>query len=243
MEEEEKIIVSLHKQPLASERAEIKQRRKRTVLTVLACVVFLIGGIAIGYFVFEKSLVKLINGRNSNIDDVGYIIKNYWYYGDNYEDLEKELNNRALVGMTTFAEDPYTMYMSPETYEDFHSSINMDYVGIGVQYTNYENIFTVTRVFKESPAEKAGILPGDIIKGVDNNSIDNLDSDELKALVLGPEDTDVVITVLRGAETLDITVTRKQVNSSVYCYAQDDYVVMELSSFGNDTAKAIMSYL
>lgn len=243
MEEEEKIIVSLHKQPLASERAEIKQRRKRTVLTVLACVVFLIGGIAIGYFVFEKSLVKLINGRNSNIDDVGYIIKNYWYYGDNYEDLEKELNNRALVGMTTFAEDPYTMYMSPESYEDFHSSINMDYVGIGVQYTNYENIFTVTRVFKESPAEKAGILPGDIIKGVDHNSIDDLDSDELKALVLGPEDTDVVITVLRGAETLDITVTRKQVNSSVYCYAQDDYVVMELSSFGNDTAKAIMSYL
>ncbi|MDO4940423.1 MAG: S41 family peptidase [Erysipelotrichaceae bacterium] len=242
MEEEEKVIVSLHKQPLASERKEIEQKRRRIISIILICVIFLMSGISLGYLIFRNNFINTSSGQN-NIDDVRYIIENYWYYGDEYEDLNSELNNRALYGMTTFAEDPYTMYMSPDVYEEFSSSINMDYVGIGVQYTTNDNIFTVSRVFKQSPAEEAGILPGDIIKAVDHTSCENLDSDSLKAMVLGPENTEVVITVLRGTELLDITAIRKQVSTSVYCYAKDDYVVMELSSFGSDTAKAIMSYL
>ena len=56
--------------------------------------------------------------------------------------------------------------MTEEESKSFVNSIDMSFVGIGVQYFHKKNL--ITRVFKNSPAEKAGILAGDIMTGVDD---------------------------------------------------------------------------
>ena len=60
----------------------------------------------------------------------------YWLYGDEYDDLSKELEDKALYGMTAFDFDPYTTYMSDEEMNSFSDSINGSYVGIGVEYSD-----------------------------------------------------------------------------------------------------------
>lgn len=243
MNEEEKVIITMHREPLASEREEQRKKRKHRLLITLLCVIFLIVGFIGGCLAYKISYESYLKDNPSVYDEASYVMKNAWIYGDEHENLDKELQDKALQGMSKFEEDPYTEYMSIDEFEDFSDTINMDYVGIGVSYTTYDDSFTINKVFKNSPAEKAGILPGDILKKVDDISLSGLSSDDVKALVLGVEGSDVKITVLRAGELIDLIATREKINSSVYCYSEDDYVVLQLSSFGEDSAKTIMMYL
>jgi len=244
MEEEKVVRIKLKKKLLQSERQELWNKRKVGFL-VFVIVVCLVASGFLGGYLFSESRAK---NYNSTIDyqkfeEIAYYLNNVWLYSNNYEDLNQTLEDQALYGMTAFGEDPYTTYMSADEVKSFYSGINMDFVGIGVSYTSNNDIFTITRVYKNSPAEKAGIMAGDLIKKIDGNDISGLTSDEIKAMVQGEEDTIVQVTVMRQGEEITFDVTRKEVDTTVYAYAKDDYVVMELSSFGKSTAKDIISYL
>lgn len=241
--DEELVYVNLEKVPLKSEREEKKKKKKHVIVTILLCVFFLLAGIFGGFLI--SYYVHPINKADTQntFGEIEAMLEKYWIYSKDYEDLQTTLEDKAFYGMTAFEEDPYTTYMSTEELESFANGINMDYVGIGVQYSMQNNMAVVERVFANSPAELAGIKSGDIIEAVDGVSIEGLSSDDIKAMVLGEPRTKVVITVSRGGKKLDLTATRESIDSSIYCYTQDDYVVMELSSFGSTTAKEAMNYL
>ena len=242
-EKEETVIVGLEKVPLKSEREEIKKKRRKTIFRICTCFLLLAIGFGLGcLFFYELHPVNKADATNT-MGEIEAMLEKHWIYSNDYEDLQKEIEDKAFYGMTYFEEDPYTTYMSKEELDDFSTSINMDYVGIGVQYSLRNNIAIIERVFANSPAEEAGLLAGDIIVKVDGQSIDGLSTDQIKQLVIGEAGTKVVINVLRDNESIDITVIRNNVDSSVYCYAKQDYVVMELSSFGVNTGKDIMNYL
>lgn len=242
-EEKETVTVGLERVALKSEREEKKKKRKHRLLIGFICSAFLIVGFALGcIYVFKAHPVNRTDATNT-MGEIEALLNNYWIYSNDYDDLQKTLEDKAFYGMTTFDEDPYTTYMSGDELEEFSTNINMDYVGIGVQYSLRNNKAIIERVFANSPAEVAGILAGDIIYKVDGQSIEGLSTDEIKQLVIGEEGSKVVITVIRGNEEIDVAVLRDSVDSSVYCYAQDDYVVMELSSFGVNTGKDIVQYL
>ena len=240
---EEKIRVKLEKIPLESERKEIKERKKRTWFLIALCVVLLGLGFLGGYLFTHKIKVEKNLDFESKVAEIEYCFDKSWLYKYDYEDLNTELENRALYNMTFFAEDPYTTYMSADEMKEFANSINMDYVGIGIQYQSLYDTITVTRVYKDSPAEKAGLLPGDIIKKVAGEDVDGLTTDEIKELALGEEGTVVTITVNRGGNDIDIDVVRGAIDSTVYAYAKDDYVILELLSFGTTTSDECIKYL
>ena len=239
----ESVYIGLEKVLLKSEREERRKKIKRIIITIVLCMFFLVIGIAGGYLAFN--LVHPIDGADSKntFGEIEAVLRNFWIYNDEYEDLQKSLEDKAFYGMTTFEEDPYTTYMSEEELEEFAGNINMDYVGIGIQYSMIGDNAMVEKVFINSPAEKAGIISGDIITKVDGVSIDGLTSDEIKEKVLGEEGTNVVITITRKNKSYDVTVTRAAIDSSVYCYSENDYVVLQLSSFGENTGKECMNYL
>lgn len=239
----ENIFINLQKVPLKSEREEKKAKVKRTILVVFLCILFFVLGCFGGYINNRLKTVSSRYHNNAVMSEIEYIISNYWLYGDEHEDLLNEMEDKALYGMSTFLEDPFTSYMSSKEVNDFYSSINRDYVGIGVEYTYADGIFLIRRVFKDSPAEKGGILPGDIIKEVNHEDVEGCTSDELKELVLGEAGSEVTITVRRVNELLDFTLTRAAVSNSVYAYMEDNCLIMEISSFGDGTAKECMSYL
>ena len=237
------IYFDLEKVPLRSERKEKAKKRRNVFLIILLCILCLLTGALFSYLLIKNLHPSYQADTNNTMGEIEHLFDNYWLYSNEYDDLVGELENKALYGMTNFEDDPYTSYMSAEEMEEFSTSINMNYVGIGVEYSYTNDIALIKKVFKNSPAEKAGVEAGDIIKEVDHVEIKGMTTAEIKERVIGQEGTDVVISVLRGGEIIDITITRGPVDSTVYAYKEDDYVVLQLNSFGVDSGDRCIAYL
>ena len=237
------IYFDLERIPLKSERREKAKRRRNVFLVLLLCLLCLLTGVVLGYFILKNVHPSYSADTKNTMGEIEYYFDNYWLYSKDYEDLPGLLEDKALYGMTAFEDDPYTSYMSAQEMNDFSTSINMNYVGIGVEYSYVNDIALIKKVFKNSPAEKAGLQAGDIIKAVDHEAIDGMTTSDIKERVIGEEGSDVVISVLRGGEIIDITITRGPVDSTVYAYKENDYVVLQLNSFGVDTGDRCIAYL
>ena len=90
--------------------------------------------------------------------------------------------------------------------EAFTQSINRDYVGIGVQYINTDGTSIVEKVYKNTPAEKAGVKPGDIIHTVDGVDMSGKTSSDIKEAVQGKAGTTVTIGFIRDGKNIALKI-------------------------------------
>ncbi|MDO4197704.1 MAG: S41 family peptidase [Erysipelotrichaceae bacterium] len=241
-EENENIYLDLKKKPLESERKEIRQKRKKTILMVVLCVLIFLTGFGIGFFL-PRTPNSINYSFTSVLQEIEYILQNRYLYSDQSDEFVAELEDKALKGMTTFEDDPYTYYMSEEELNSFYSGINQSFVGIGIQYTKVSEAALVTKVFFDSPGERAGLKEGDMIIEIDGVSLADKNADEIKELALGEEGSEVRLTVLRDTQTIIIPVIRGTVDYTVLCDQVDDYLYLVIESFGSNTGKEIMNYL
>ena len=144
-------------------------------------------------FIDEKVVPVQTVSKLNRVEAIFDVLMNEWYFGRNQEDLETQLIEDAIDGMIDGTGDIHTSYMNAEEVTAFTEAINRNFVGIGVSYFDNNGTFIVERVFIGSPAESAGVLPGDIIKNVDGVSTTGLTSDELADRVRGEENTVVTI--------------------------------------------------
>jgi len=240
---EEKVVVKLKKQLLPSERQERKNKILNKVIIVALCVLFFLTGALGGYVFFVYQHQANDVKAEKVLGEIEYILQKKWLYANEYEDLITDLEDNALYGMSEFEFDPYTSYMSKQEHDSFATSIDMNYVGIGVEYSSSSGINLVKKVFKDSPAEMAGMKQGDELIAADGKSLEGLSTSEIKELIIGEAGSQVVVTVKRNNELIDLTIYRGKVDSSVYCYAEDDYVIAELNSFGSESGDTLASYL
>ncbi|MEG0734225.1 S41 family peptidase, partial [Anaerorhabdus sp.] len=104
--------------------------------------------------------------------------------------------------------------------------------------------FVINRVFKNSPAEKVGVLPGDIINKVNGISVEGLTSEEVKAMVTGESGTKVLVEFLREGKPIEFELTRAEVNGTVYGkMLKDDIGYLEIYQFGESTGYEVEEYL
>jgi carboxyl-terminal processing protease len=129
-----------------------------------------------------------------------------------------ELSNASLQGMVrqlrkSNEEDHYSEYFSPETLESFNQQIEGRFSGIGLTVVPVKKGLQVATVFPRSPADKAGIEPGDVIVSVEGDSIAGQSSDEATKKIKGPEGTQVTIGVRggRSGKVKELTITRAEV--------------------------------
>ena len=228
-------------------RYEIKPQKKRHPLFIVGIITLVVVSLFIGTFLGAS----LVSGRfittDLEFDEKSALIRSYmeeyWLYGDEYEDLDTTLRDNSYYGMTGFIEDPYTTYQSASELEEFSSSINMNFVGIGVTYTVENGQPTIIKVYNDSPASKAGLEPGDIIESVDGTNVVGMTSDEIKELVVGEEGTITALGIKRQGEHLNIEVTRGKVESTVYGYEYEGIPVLELISFGETSYDECVNFL
>lgn len=254
-EEEEYKTISLIKHEWPDEVAlrkekEKNQRFKRNA--IIACVVVLLVGWLGGSllpFNFTTSLRNMIMrastmDSNKKIEEVKQIMEQDWFFSDEIDDVDTRLTDQALTGITTNEEDPHTQYMSKDEVESFTQSINRNYVGIGVQYINTDGNAIIFKVYKNTPAEKAGVQAGDIIDSVDGEKVSGKTNAEIKALVQGKAGTKVTLGLVRDGKTILLDITREQVASTTYGkMLEDNIAYLQLYQFGNTTPDEVKSYL
>lgn len=132
-----------------------------------------------------------------------------------YEDVDEDaMLENAAVGLMAGIGDIYSVYYTKEEMEKFNEETEGQYAGIGCQLLADPSdlLITVTRVFKGSPAEAAGIRAGDKIVYVNDEYYSAYEMQEAVNVMRGTPGESVKVTVMRGLDTLDFDVVRENVN-------------------------------
>jgi len=127
---------------------------------------------------------------------------------------EQDLIDGAIKGYVDGVGDNYTQYFTKEEMEEFMTETEGSYVGIGIymfQNTDDNTVVILTPI-EGSPAEKVGILPGDIITKVDGVEYTGEDFEKISTYIKGEEGTTVKITVERAGKELEFEVERKKID-------------------------------
>ena len=202
-------------------------------LLVLTAIISLIVGYLLNYKKEEK-----ITDTNLNkiIDNYNYIVDNY------YEDVDKaELAKGAVKGMLSSLGDEYSELLEQDDNRSFYINLEGTYDGIGIEiYNDENNNIVVLGIIENSPAEKAGLQIGDIIKQIDDKSLENTNIKELTNYVQENKNDTYNLIVVRNGEEMNITIERqtitiKSVSSKVIERDNKKIGYIYISVFANAT--------
>ena len=166
---------------------------------------------------------------------------------DDYVDQKaldpKKQTYGAIEGMLdTLGDEGHTRFLTPEEREQNEEGLSGTYVGIGVQLETERDEVVVATPIEDSPADRAGIMSGDVLVAVDGESVRELDISEIVERVKGPEGSTVQVTVLRGEEERTFDLERAEIRSPVVSWALipgTDVAHVFLSSFSNESAREL----
>lgn len=241
----EKVRIPLTRYEWPDEKQARKKKQRRNILAVLALVlVFSFGFFTHALIVENDNTVVQTQDQFERLKAVYEVLVNEWYFGKDQSDLDQQLINEAIAGMVNSTNDIHTQYMSADEVAGFAQSIDRGFVGIGVSYFESNGTFVVEKVFINSPAEKAGVMSGDIISKVDGIDAQSMGSDALVDSVRGEAGTLVQIEFIRGDEVVDLDITRGAINNTAYGVMLDgDTAFLEIYQFGTSTSAEVEQYL
>lgn len=161
----------------------------------------------------------------------------------------EEVENYLYKGMIAGLDDAYGAYYTKEEYQSMKDSTNGSYYGIGVEMTQNmtTGIITITRVFDDSPAEEAGLLPGDVLYKVSDTEVTGEDLTKVVTMVKGADGTTVAIEIAREGESdyLTFEVERRMIELVTVKHKMLDGNIgyIAISSFDDVTVNQFMEAL
>jgi len=165
---------------------------------------------------------------------------------DNFylEITEEDIETGMYRGMFEATGDKYSRYFTKEELKAYNESTSGNYVGIGVLSDVADGDIHVTRVFPNSPAEKAGLLAGDYIIEVDGETLEEHGYEHLIDVMLGEEGTEIEVIVSRDDEIITFNLKRGKVEVPFVSSAViDDIGYIYLYQFGTDVSKEFNTHL
>jgi carboxyl-terminal processing protease len=150
-------------------------------------------------------------------------------YVDKLDDTK--LAEGAIQGMfQDGVQDPFSGYMSPQEYQQALGSLSGKFSGIGAEMavknlkepanlsacaTLSENcVLVVVSPISGSPADRAGLLPGDVVTAVDGKSVNGTTIQDQISKVRGPSGSKVTLTIRRDTRTFNLTITREEITTN-----------------------------
>jgi carboxyl-terminal processing protease len=168
---------------------------------------------------------------------------------NNYVDQpvdDVELMRGAISGMMEALGDDHTSYMTPEDFKQANESLEGSYEGIGAYVDTTTTYLTIITPIPGSPAEKAGLLPGDQIVAIDGEDMTGIDAELARRRVLGPAGSTVVLTILRNDnEVLDFEIVRARITiaSAEGEMLENEIAYVQVTTFGSQTTPELLATL
>ena len=148
----------------------------------------------------------------------------------------KKMYLGAIKGMVASLEDPYTFFLTPEENKQTKDDLGGKFEGIGAQLGLKNNRIVIIAPLKKSPAETAGVKPGDYINKVDDVATSNWTLTQAVSKIRGPKNTKVKLTLERNNKEIEITIVRQQIIvSSVELNFEKNIAVLKVNQFGDNT--------
>lgn len=179
---------------------------------------------------------------SSTPEDLEELFDPFWQSWDLVHELyidqpvdEELMMQGAIRGMMESLGDQHSSYMDPDQYRQANIPLDGGYEGIGAWVDATGEYLTIVSPMPDSPAEKAGLLPGDKIIAVDGEDMTGLDGSLVIRKVMGPAGTQITLTILREGEDepFDVSLERAHivVPSVQYEMLDGDIAYIKLFSF------------
>ena len=186
--------------------------------------------------------------------DLQTLFKPFWEAWNIVHDqyVDQPVDNVALMqgairGMIAALGDEHSSYMDPKTYSDANAGLAGQYEGIGAWVDTTAAYLTVISPIPDSPADKAGIQPGDKIIAIDGEDMTGTDAELVRQRVLGPAGTTVVLTVAREGQIdpLEFSITREKivVKSASGKMLDNGIGYVQITTFGDKTTSELRATL
>lgn len=220
------------------------------------------GGILVGWAMpgqpraslpFQLPFGKSDTASSTTAPNNEQLFKPFWQawdiVHDEYVDQpvnDEEMMRGAIRGMMQSLGDEHSSYMDPQQFKQANAPLEGEYEGIGATVDTSKDYLTIISPYPDSPARKAGLLPGDQIIKIDDEDMTGISGDLVLRRILGPAGTQVKLTVLRkDQEPFDVTITRAKITlPSVESKMLDGKVgYVRLYTFGDKTTKDLRNAL
>ena len=151
----------------------------------------------------------------------------------------------AIEGMLAALGDRHTSYMTPEEFMQANESLEGEYEGIGAWVDITGDYVEIISPMKGSPAAEAGLQPRDQVIAIDGEDMTGIPGDLVLQRILGPAGSDVTLTIQRGDESFDVTITRANivvptVESEML---EGDIAYVALLNYGTNTTQQLQNTL
>ena len=187
------------------------------------------------------SAICLIAASKSD-DDYFEISKNLRIMASVYEKLNSNYVDELLPGkiMKTGINamlkslDPYTVYISESEIEDFRFATTGEYGGIGATIKIKEQRVLVTELYENSPATTSDLRVGDQLISIDGITLENLSIDEIGTLLKGAAESEIVLSIVRENQDIDIKIVRKDIQIPAVSFSEKiakNIGIIKLTSF------------
>jgi carboxyl-terminal processing protease len=214
--------------------------RRRFWLIAACCLASFAGGALLSQ--------PLLAGRFDPYKKLSVFTKVLSYIEMNYVEnvAESDLMFGAARGLTDVL-DPHSRFMDPEEYDRLKRETEGDteMTGVGIDVERRKRGLVVVSPIEGSPAFKAGIEPGDIIKKIDGTDADTLEWEEAVGRIQGPEGSEVVLAIERRGKPLTFRIRRErfELRSVEGRVLEDGYGYVRIRIFSSNTDSKLLEAL
>lgn len=213
------------------------------IILVTGIVVSLSTGLIV-YNNYDKISKSKSDDTSSEIkeftESYNHIINSY------IDEVDKsKLIDAAISGMYNFLNDEYSIYMDNDMTESLNEQLEGTYDGIGIEMTmNNKGVIYVTQVFKNTPAEKAGLKPDDILVALDGKSLEGKTTAEVASIIKKGTKLEFKLTYKRDNIEKTVTVNKKHIYiNSVKSKRFDNIGYINISTFSATTEEQVKKEL
>ena len=188
--------------------------KQKTVYIVLITAVLTFVASTVLYFALGSNIVYFLS-NNQTADGIAKLnridrLVDKYFYGDIDK---KEMQDWAYAGYLAGLDDPYTEYISPDEYDSFTETSTGNYTGIGVEVTKNGEETVISDIFEGTPAEKAGLLPNDIIKKIDGKDMVGKPLSEISSTIKEYAGKTFAISIERDGKMTDVNVVPSEIET------------------------------